>query len=247
MKVVFIGANPRKAEIAALSIRLRWPNVTPLVAITAAEGLALVEQVLPDIVLLHPDFSDMALSDALTALRRISQVPIMVLSQQGDAMEVVSALEMGADEYVRLPVDLTEMMARIWALLRRSGIGAAQERESPLMSGPLFINPATYEVFLEEQRLDLTSTEFRLLHLLVKSWGSVVSRQNLERVLWGETVGGSDLVKKYIQRLRRKLGDNARDPHWIISVHGVGYRFIGPDPQAVELPRPPATRSENSA
>lgn len=232
MKVVFIGADPRIADIAAQSCRMGWPEVTPLTATTAAEGLGLVEQVSPDIVLLHPDFPDMPLEDALLEIRRFSNVPIMVLSQQEDAIQAVSALELGADDYVRLPCDLTEMMARIWVLLRRAGTGTAQQPESPLMSGALFINPATYEVFLDNQRLDLTSTEFRLLHLLMKSWGSVVSRQNLERVLWGETVSGSDLVKKYIQRLRNKLGDNAREPHLIANVRGVGYRFIGPAPEA---------------
>jgi DNA-binding response OmpR family regulator len=105
-----------------------------------------------------------------------------------------------------------------------------RESEGPLSSGKLFINPATYEVYLGEERVTLTSTEFRLLHLLVKNRGMVVAHQTLERALWGEDVDSSRLVKKYVQRLRRKLGDDAREPQWIASVHGVGYRFIGPPP-----------------
>jgi DNA-binding response OmpR family regulator len=75
-----------------------------------------------------------------------------------------------------------------------------------------------------------------LLHLLVKNWGIVVSRQTLERTLWRDQIDSYDLVKKYIQRLRQKLGDDAREPFWIASVHGVGYRFIGPTPGSIKAP-----------
>jgi two-component system KDP operon response regulator KdpE len=232
MKVVFVGADRRTFDMATLSIRLRWPDVMPLVATTAEQGLQLVEELSPELVILHPDFSDKSLSEAIRELRCFSNVPLLVLSQEGDEMEVVTALEQGADDYVRLPVDLTEMMARIWALLRRAGVGVSHQRQSCLVSGPLLINPATYEVFLAGARIELTSTEFRLLYLMVKNSGTVVSRPNLERVLWRETEDrdSSGLMKKYIQRLRQKLGDDAREPRWIVSIHGVGYRFIGPAP-----------------
>jgi two-component system KDP operon response regulator KdpE len=234
MKAVFIGANARTAEIATLSVHLRWPDVTPMIATTAARGLELVEQESPDVVLIHPDFTDLTLTKIIQGLRCFSNVPLLVLGHQGDEMEVVSALETGADDYVRLPCDLTEMMTRIWALLRRVGIRPSHESESPLLSGSLFINPATYEVFLGGQRITLTSTEFRLLHLLVRNRGTVVAHQTLERALWGDQIDSSGLVKKYVQRLRRKLSDDAREPRWIASVHGVGYRFIGPTPNPQE-------------
>jgi DNA-binding response OmpR family regulator len=234
MKAVYIGVNIRTAEVATLAVHLRWPDVTPLIVNTASEGLELVERELPDVVLLHPDFNDMTLGRTIQELRRFTNVPLLVLGHRGDEMEVVTSLELGADDYVRLPCDLTEIMVRIWALLRRVGIRPTHESEGPLSSGRLFINPATYEVFLREQRVTLTSTEFRLLHLLVKNRGTVVAHQTLERALWGEHVDSSRLVKKYVQRLRRKLGDDARGPIWIASVHGVGYRFIGPPPGAQE-------------
>jgi DNA-binding response OmpR family regulator len=98
----------------------------------------------------------------------------------------------------------------------------------------LLVNPATYEAFLGGERLTLTTTEFRLLYLLLKNWGIVVSRATLERTVWGEQVDSYGLVKKYVQRLRHKLGDDAREPFWIASVHGVGYRFIGPTPKTLE-------------
>lgn len=234
MKVVFIGADTRTADIASLGVRLRWPDSTVIQAVTATQGLEQVEREWPNIVLLHPDFSDMTHSGAIQELRGFSNVPLLVLGHQNDEMEAVSSLEVGADDYVRVPCDLTELTARIWALLRRSGMGTSYESESPVVSGRLLVNPATYEAFLGGQRLTLTTTEFRLLYLLAKNWGIVVSRATLERTLWGEHVDSYGLVKKYVQRLRHKLGDDAKEPFWIASVHGVGYRFIGPTPKTIE-------------
>ena len=234
MKVVFIDADPQVAEMVGLSIRLRWPGVTPVVATTTSEGLEIVEQASPDVVLLQAGLPDMSLSKALQQLRGFSNVPLLVLGQQGSEAEVVTALEMGADDYVRLPCELTEMMARVWALLRRVAGKTYHEGERPVRSGELFINPATYEVFLGSQQVMLTSTEFRVLYLLVKNRGSVVSHQTLERTLWGEEADSSGLVKKYVQRLRQKLGDTAQNPSWIASVHGVSYRFMGPRPEFQE-------------
>jgi DNA-binding response OmpR family regulator len=103
-----------------------------------------------------------------------------------------------------------------------------------LLSGRLLVNPATYEAFLGREQLALTTTEFRLLYLLVKNWGIVVARQTLERTLWGEQTDSYGLVKRYVQRLRHKLGDDAHEPRWVASIHGVGYQFIGPTPRPVE-------------
>lgn len=236
MKVVFIGADARPAQMAALSVRPAQPDVTPLVAPTASDGLEVVAQESPDVVLVHPDFVDMSLPKFIQELRRFSNVPLMVLSSHGDEMEVVTALELGADDYVRFPCDLTEMMARIWALLRRVGNGTSQESETPLLSGRLLINPSTYEVFMGGQRVTLTSTEFRLLYLLAKNRGCVVHRQTMEQALCGDQVDGSGIVKKYVERLRQKLGDDAHEPRWIACIHGVGYRFIGPSSESQETP-----------
>src|ERR687891_47737 len=193
MKAVFIGGDERTCEVATLAMRLRWPDVSPVIAATAGEGLEAVERESSDVVLLHPDFNDLTLARTIQEMRRFTNVPLLVLGREGDEMEVVTSLELGDDDYVRLPCDLTEIMVRIWALLRRVGARPAHESEGPLSSGRLFINPATYEVFLEKQRVALTSTEFRLLHLLVKNRGTVVAHQTLERALWGGP-GGQQLV-----------------------------------------------------
>ncbi|MCH7890102.1 MAG: response regulator transcription factor [Gemmatimonadetes bacterium] len=238
MKVAFIGTEVRTAELVTLAVHLRWPDVNPIVATTAAEGLEMVEREAPDVVVMHPDFTDMTLSSTIGELRGFTNVPLLVLGHEGDEMEVVTSLEVGADDYVRLPCDLTEIMVRIWALLRRVGLRTEPDADGPISSGRLVISPSTYEVFMDDRRVVLTSTEFRLLHLLVKNRGTVVAHQTLERALWGGYMDSSRLVKKYVQRLRRKLGDHAREPVWIASVHGVGYRFIGPPLASQVAPQP---------
>jgi DNA-binding response OmpR family regulator len=135
MKAVFIGLSPRTSEIASISVLLRWPDAAFLTAPTAAQGLELVEQEWPNIVLLHPDFSDLPHSRAIQDLRGFSNVPLLVLAQQGDEMEAVSSLELGADDYVRLPCDLTELTARIWALLRRAGGPLPMNGKAPCSAG----------------------------------------------------------------------------------------------------------------
>jgi len=223
--ILFVGVNPNVFDIVTSAIHLSWPAVNPVTATTASEGVALVKWKSPDVVLVHPDFNDMTLGEAIQEMRRFTPVPLMVLGKDRDQGEVIAALASGADDYVTLPADLTEIMVRVWAMLRRVRVS---ENEGPLISGQLFINPDKQEVFLGDKRIPLTSTEFRLLNLLAKNSGMVVGRQILGRVLWGEHLESSDLIMKYIQRLRRKLGDDAREPMWIATVHGVGYQFVGP-------------------
>ena len=99
------------------------------------------------------------------------------------------------------------------------------------------LDPSSYKAFLEGERLNLNSTEFKMLFLLVKNSGMVVSRQTIEGNIWSERGDSHGLVKKYVQRLRLKLRDDARQPSWIMNVHGVGYQFIGPSPGALASTR----------
>ena len=223
MKVVFIGANAETAEIAALSIGIRWPDGIFMKAITAAQGLELVEQESPDVVLIHPDFTDMTLAKIIQGLRSFSKVPLLVLGYENNDMEMISALETGADDYVWLPCELAEIMCRIWALLRRAGMSISHGSEGLLSSGDLSINPATYEVILKENLVRLTPTEFRLLYLLMQKRNTVVSHETLKQIFVGEDVENRGMVRKYVERVRRKIGFD-----WIANVHGVGYRFVDP-------------------
>ena len=121
-----------------------------------------------------------------------------------------------------------ELLARITAVLRRSQVRASEGAGEALRVGDLLICPASYEVYLDERPVHLSPTEFRLLHTLVRHRGVVVTHGVLQQAIWGDVSGGTpEVVKKYVQRLRRKLGDDPAHPHWIVTLPGVGYRFVG--------------------
>jgi len=229
-KAVFIGTDPQVAELVRLSIRLHWPTVTPLVATRGKDGLELVKRESPDLVLIRPDFSDKPLAELIRDLRHFATVPLIVLSHQGRDLEGFTALEAGADEYVQLPCDLSELTFKILSLMRRTEMEAYDPKGSPLLVGELKILPATHEVFLGGKKLELTPVEFKLAHLLIRNCGHVVSRSTIERELSIVGLGKVGSAKQHVMRLRRKLGDNAQNPRWIATVPGVGYRFIGPAP-----------------
>ena len=228
MKVLFFSQDSARVEQLVLALRLRWPNLKPLVATKGDVGLQVIEQDEPDLVLLCDDMVDMDIWQAIREIRRFSDIPVIVASESEEEMEVVKAFELGADEFIKMPCNLMILVARIVALVRRVGLSKQKSDEGPIFCGDLIIDPATYEVFLGEDRLMLTPTEFKLLHLLAKNRHMTLSQEFIQRIIWAEDVEAGDTLKKYIQRLRRKLGDNARDPIWIKTVHGIGYRFSSP-------------------
>lgn len=225
MKVLFFCQDSDKVEQLGLALRLRWPDLRPLIASEGQVGLEVIEREEPDIVILCEDLHDMGVWASIKEIRRFSDVPVIVALESNGEMDVVKALELGADEFIRLPCNLTEFMARAVAIVRRVGLTKQRSDETPIRCGDLLINPATYEVFLAESRLVLTPTEFKLLYLLAKNRHVTLSQEFIQRVIWTDEIEAGEALKKYIQRLRRKLGDDARNPIWIKTVHGVGYRF----------------------
>ena len=133
IKVLFIGADPQTAEVAN-HIRSRWPDAKSLVADSGADGIGLLEQTSPDMVLLYSSLPDMALAKAIWGLRRISNVLLLVLGHPESEREIVSALQIGADAFVKLPCDTAEVMARISSLLRRAGSPVRQEKGNPILT-----------------------------------------------------------------------------------------------------------------
>lgn len=239
MKSVLIAADPATTEFATLALQLRWPDIEPVVAPTVAECIAKTGTQSTDLVLLQPASQCMELTKSIEEVRQFTAAPLLVLGRQRDQMEVVMALSSGADDYIKLPCNITELTVRIWAVMRRTGMVINHQNEASLRSGPLLLDLAAHEAFLDTQPLHLTTTEFRMLHMLIRNRGSVVSHSILASTLWGEDTNANGLSKKYVQRLRKKLGDNSKTPRWIACIHGFGYRFIGPAPISCDSPVKP--------
>lgn len=208
-----------------LALRLRWPDLRPLIASQGHIGLEVIEREEPELAIICENLQDMGVWTIIKETRRFSDLPIMVAIEGESELEVVKALELGADDFIRLPCNLMEVMARAVALIRRVGLTKQRSDESPIRCGELLINPGTYEVFLGDSRLVLTPTEFKLLYLLAKNRHVTLTQEFIQRIIWADDIEAGEALKKYVQRLRKKLGDDARNPIWIKTVHGVGYRF----------------------
>jgi two-component system, OmpR family, response regulator MtrA len=156
-------------------------------------------------------------------IRKFSRVPIVMLTARTDIIDLVVGLESGADDYVKKPFELPELIARLRAVLRRA---AAPAESTPLLAGRLEIDPGSFTVRKDGDDLPLTATEFRLLLELAKRPGQVFTRELLLERVWDyEYLGDSHLVDVAIQRLRAKVEEDPSRPELIKTVRGVGYRL----------------------
>ncbi len=189
-----------------------------------------VEREEPDFVMLCDDLPNLGIWSAIREIRRFSDVPIIVATaSEGESeLQIVKALELGADDYIDMPCNLILMLARVVATMRRMGLAKERSGEKTLTFGELTIDQANHEAYLGSERLALTPTEFNLLCLLAKNRHMTLTQEFIQRVIWGDDIRVSGTLKKYIQRLRRRLRDDARNPRWIRTIHGVGYRFNVP-------------------
>ncbi len=162
------------------------------------------------------------------AMRNTSDVPIIMLTAKGELEDRVTGLELGADDYLVKPFSPRELVARVRALLRRANVGDEPQREH-LDFGDLAIDVASHKAFLAGQELDLTASEFKLLLTLARYPGRVYSRMELvEKVLGYDFEGYERTIDSHVKNLRAKLEDDPKEPTFIYTVHGVGYRFEPP-------------------
>ena len=199
----------------------------PVTAFTAAEALALADRIEFDLVLLDLNLPDGDGRDVCRALRRKSDVPVVMLTARGTEMDRVVGLELGADDYVVKPFSGPEVIARIRAVLRRAskGPGAA----GPQAIGELVVDPGARQALLAGEELELTRREFDLLARLAQDAGNVVTREELLASVWDANwYGSTKTLDVHVGTLRRKLGDDAEDPTYIHTVRGVGFRMAAP-------------------
>src|SRR5215211_7810248 len=196
----------------------------PFVAATAARALELADQIEPNIVLLDLTLPDGDGRDVCRALRRRSNVPIVMLTARGTETDRIVGLELGADDYVVKPFSGAEVIARIRAVLRRGR--RADAPAGPIEVDGLRIDPVARSATLRGAPLVLTKREFDLLERLARDAGIVVKREDLMSDVWDPNwFGSTKTLDMHIATLRRKLGDDPARPTFIHTVRGVGYRL----------------------
>ena len=162
----------------------------------------------------------------VSMIRAASQVPIIVITAQDDDPTMVKALDSGADDYVVKPIGTDQVAARIRAVLRRGG---RESTPSAIRVGDLVVDERTRTATLAGDSLDLARKEFDVLLLLASRAGEVVTKRELLTEVWQQPYGGSDrTVDVHLSWLRRKLGESAAEPRYLVSVRGVGVRLVDP-------------------
>ena len=199
--------------------------------LTASDGVAGLERARsqkPDAIILDIMLPRLSGLEVCKALRSEGfSAPIVMLTARGQEIDKVVGLELGADDYVTKPFSIRELLARVRAILRRTD--GTKKRLSRYRFSDVELDFEAYRAKKAGETLDLSPREFELLRYLIERKGETVTRDKLLEDVWGyESYPSTRTVDTHIAKLRAKIGDSGSEPRWILTIHGVGYKFVDP-------------------
>jgi DNA-binding response OmpR family regulator len=220
----------------AIRTALRWAledeGYDVAEAVSGEDAVRLVAAAAPDLMVVDLMLGSMDGFAVIREVRREHDLPIIVVSARADTHDIVAALESGADDYVTKPFEVKEITARLRALRRRAGTGAAQHRgpEEHVLDGrppsPLVLREERGTVHRGDQQVPLTLTEFRLLCEMAAAPGRVFSRQALLERVWEHGFFGDErIVDVHVRRLRTKVESDPANPRYVVTARGLGYKL----------------------
>lgn len=206
--------------LEALQVTLEPEGFAVATAMDGRSGIASFEANLPDVVLLDLMLPDVSGLDVLRRVRQKSDIPVIVVSAKSAEADIVTALELGADDYLTKPYSSRELIARIRANTRR----IPDPEQDVLTAGNTVLDPGRYEMRIGAATFSLARKEFELAELLMERQGRIVTRETLLERIWGIDWGDSKSLDQHIRRLRRRF-EQVEDAPRITTVRGVGYRL----------------------
>jgi DNA-binding response OmpR family regulator len=222
--ILAVDDEPKMTRFIRLNLELEGYRVSE--ATNGLDALDKVRQELPDLVLLDVMMPEMNGFETLKHIRKVSNVPVIMLTAKGEEEDKVHGLELGADDYVTKPFSPRELSSRIKALLRRAEMPSQMEKTVVDIDGRLSIDFQRHEVWVDGERIKLRPTEYRLLYHLVNNAGWVMSHETLLSKVWGpEYRDEIQYLRLYINYLRQKIEPDPSNPKYILTERGIGYRF----------------------
>ena len=211
--------------VRLLEFRFEQEGYQVLSASNGVEGLRILQQEHPNLVVLDVMMPRMNGWETCKRIRQYSDVPIIMLTALGQELDKVRGLEMGADDYVTKPFSLAELVARVRAALRR-GKQPLAANVTVQIDDRLIVDRAQRQVVVNGQKTELSPTEFRILDCFLDNLGRILTHQSLLTQVWGwEYLDETDYLKVYIHHLRKKIEENPSKPRYIVTERGLGYRF----------------------
>ncbi len=216
-------------EALAESIRYSLEREGYGVAV-AIDGRHAIEQFRandPELVILDLMLPEMSGLDVVRSIRQTSMVPIIIVTAKDSEADKVTGLELGADDYVTKPFSVRELVSRVRAHLRRSRMTSAPQAEEVLSGGPVELDVGRHEVKVAGETILLPPKEFQLLELLLRRQGRLLTRDHLIEEVWGrDYVGDTKTLDVHVKRIRQKIEADPHEPLFLVTVRGLGYKFV---------------------
>jgi DNA-binding response OmpR family regulator len=226
MKILVVDDD--QPSVKMISYLLKEEGHTVSSAGDGQQALQKVQADPPDLVIMDVMMPLMDGFEATRRIRQIMNVPIIILSAKGETSDKVAGLQLGADDYLAKPFEPAELLARVRAVLRRSETYLTEDVETRVSASGIHLEPVEHTAVLPGGTVvSLTTIEFKLLHCLMRNAGRVVTPGYLLNAAWGyDYEGESNQVAVYVRRLRSKIEKDPNNPRYIVTVRGVGYRFV---------------------
>jgi len=223
-KILVVDDEPQIIKLVTMNLELEGFHV--IGAKDGYEALTKLTKELPDMVILDVMMPDMDGFETLKSIRELSSVPVIFLSVRGQEFDRVHGLDLGADDYITKPFSPRELVSRIKAVLRRTETKSLAPSSEIIVDEDLRINFDQRKIIVRGQELQLRPTEYRLLYQLVSNAGKLLTHETLLSRVWGPEYRDEDhYVRLYITYLRQKIEKDPKNPKYIFSERGLGYRF----------------------
>lgn len=223
-KILLVDDDVEFAEIAQTWLQNAGYDV--LTEENGKAGLRRFYSSRPNLVLLDANMPEMDGYDVCHRIRDMSDTPVIMVTVNGRSSDLLRGFDLGADDYMTKPLDFSELVARVAAILRRCAIEMPDEPSETFHNGDVEVDWRSHQVYVRGDVVKLSPTEFKLLSCLIKNRGWIVTHEQLLQKVWGPNyVGDKSFVKLYIRYLRQKIEENAHKPQMILTERGVGYRF----------------------